>query len=103
MKYIAVVIALAGCAASPESIEPVAVSSSAYSGASCRVVASERSRADAALSDLYVKQRETAELDAGGVLMLGLPVGSMYGGDVEPEIAALKGQIEAMDARLAGC
>ena len=49
-----------------------------------------------ALAIASAKQRETSNNDALGVFLLGLPLGSMSGGDVAPEVAELKGQVEAV-------
>ena len=40
-----------------------------------------------------------------GVIFLGLPTGSMSGGNIAPEIARLKGEIEAVNRaqRIKGC
>jgi hypothetical protein len=41
--------------------------------------------------------------DAVGVLLIGVPVSSLTGGDVSGQIALEKGKIAALDARLLGC
>lgn len=71
---------LAGCATHPDNIKPVS-----YAGAKC--TAADRARL-AALSD---EQKRTAKNDTIGVLLLGVPVGSMAGKNHKDEIAWLKG------------
>jgi hypothetical protein len=41
--------------------------------------------------------------DAVGVLLIGVPVSSLTGGDVSGQIALEKGKIAALDARLLSC
>lgn len=48
----------------------------------------------ARLQALTAQQNKTANNDALGVFLIGLPLGSMSGGDAETEIALLKGRCE---------
>lgn len=73
-------LVMASCATHPDRIEPVA-----QAGASC--TEADRKR----LAELVAEQRRAANTDAFGVLMIGLPIGSMNGPDHEDEIARLKG------------
>lgn len=93
------VIALAACAASPEDIAPVEMSSSAYAGTSCANVRADRAVAMTRLTALYGEQRQARTNDTIGVIILGVPTASLTGGDRATEIGALKGQIAAMDRR----
>lgn len=70
---------MAGCASAPSNIKPV------HTGETCTPAKRQR------LAELSKIQGKTAMDDAGGVLMLGLPVGSMAGNDHSEEIARLKG------------
>ena len=72
--------ALSACATPPGRIKPIA------SSAPCS--AADRTR----LADISKVQASTATNDALGVFLIGLPVGSMGGGDHEAEIATLKGR-----------
>lgn len=69
---------LAGCATPPGRIKPAA-----YAG-NCPANAEQR------LAELSSVQQSAATNDALGVFLIGLPVGSMGGGDHEAEIARLK-------------
>ena len=80
----AIAAALAGCATPPERIKPTA-----NDGQPC--TAADRQR----LEELSKVQKATANNDAVGVFLIGLPMGSMAGKDHEAEIAALKGRCEA--------
>ena len=42
-------------------------------------------------------------VDAVGVFLIGVPVSSLTGGDVSGHIAASKGKILALEARMTGC
>ena len=103
MRMILLALALAACAASPDKIPPVAMSSSAYANGSCATVNAERNSAAIQLASLTQAQTDARFEDTVNVILWGLPTATLNGKDREPEIAALKGQIAAMDARLANC
>jgi len=44
----------------------------------------------------YAQQNQARSNDAVGVFFIGLPVSSMSGGNIAPQIATLKGQQEAV-------
>ncbi len=71
---------LASCATPPEKIAAIP------SNQACTAADKER------LAFLYNKQQQTAQSDAMGVFLVGLPLGSMGGGNNEAEIATLKGR-----------
>lgn len=75
---------LGSCATHPDQIKPAA-----YSGKPC--TAADRAR----LAKLTEEQARTANKDAAGVFLIGLPVGSMGGQDHKKEIARLKGSCRA--------
>jgi hypothetical protein len=88
--------ALAGCAQTPEEVRAAYMSPVGYSGLSCRQLGEEQARVNAALAGASAQQNQTRSNDVAGWLLLGLPVGSMSGGNVAPEIANDKGQLEAV-------
>lgn len=94
-------LALAACAAAPEDVAPITMSSSAYAGASCGAIRAERAAATVRLASLFEDQRTARNNDVVSVIILGIPAASLSGADRSNEIAALKGQIAAMDGR--GC
>lgn len=73
---------LAGCATPPGRIQGVKNSGPCTSEDKAR------------LAVLTKQQQKTANGDALGVFLIGLPVGSMGGNDHEAEIALLKGRCE---------
>lgn len=74
----AAVAALSACATHPDRIQPAAYA------ADCPPNAAQR------LAELTAEQKRAANTDAIGVLMIGLPLGSMSGPDHKDEIAKLK-------------
>jgi starvation-inducible outer membrane lipoprotein len=99
LKRVAVAIAafgLASCAQAPEEVRPAYVSSVAFDSWNCRQLGEEQARLQTALVAASTQQNQTRSNDVAGWLLLGLPVGSMSGGNVAPEIANYKGQIEAV-------
>lgn len=98
----AAALALAACAQSPASIPPVSMGA-AYDGISCQRAGGERQAAASALAALSSKQQGAVTGDAIGVLLLGVPVASLTGGDVSGQIALEKGKVAALDARLLAC
>lgn len=95
--------ALAACAQSPDAIAPVAMPGGMYDHLSCQSAGAERARVAQTLAGLESLQRSTAASDAVGVFLIGVPMGSLTGGDKAGQIAAEKGKALALDARLARC
>ncbi len=89
-------VVLAGCATAPENIEPAYVSEAIYQDRSCEQLGQEQNRLASELSYAADEQRRAARDDAAGVFFLGLPVASMSGRDATPEIARLKGELQAI-------
>ena len=87
---------LCGCAATPESIIPSYVSTLNYTNLSCEQLGEEEARVNAAYVTAAGQQNSARTNDTVGVLLLGLPVGSMTGENVAPEVANLKGQANAI-------
>jgi len=92
----AVASALAGCAAPPESIAPSYVSPISYNNFSCSDLAGESARVDAALVQASSQQEQAHGNDVVGVLLIGVPVSTLSGTNVAPQVASLKGQQEAI-------
>ena len=86
-----------GCAKSPESIAPSYISDVGYQSWQCQQLAEEDQRLAAALSTASAQQKNARTNDTVGVLLIGLPVSSMSGDNIAPEIARLKGEREAVN------
>src|SRR5262249_29165260 len=87
---------IGGCAKSPGSIQPAYMSPVAYAGLSCNQLKKEAARVQHALTEASMQQEETSDNDAAGILLIGMPVASFSGENIATQIAALKGEIEAV-------
>jgi len=87
---------LGGCAQSPEAIQPAYVSSIPFESWSCDQLGQEQSHLDSALATASVQQSQARTNDVVGVLLIGLPVSSMSGENIAPQIARLKGEQDAV-------
>lgn len=96
------ILSLTACAPGPDAIAPIPMGG-AYAAADCRTAADALARERATLAALENRQRGAAAGDTIGVLLLGLPVSSMTGGDVSGQIAAAKGTVIALESRLSAC
>ena len=86
-----------GCAPTPESIQPAYVSYVPYLSWSCQQLGEELFRLHAALATASGQQNTARSNDVAGVIFLGLPVGSMSGQSIAPQIARYKGEQEAVN------
>jgi hypothetical protein len=90
------VLSLAACAQSPESIQPAYVSSIPYEAWTCKQLGDEQYHIADALTRASTQQQNAHSNDVAGVLLIGLPVSSLSGENIAPQIALLKGQQEAV-------
>ena len=91
---------LAACAAKPENIQASYISPMTYDGYSCSQLLQESSRIESALVTASKKQNDARTGDTIGVILLGLPVSSLSGSAVAPEIAKLKGEKNTLQQTL---
>lgn len=99
MRKIATFAALCvvgACAPTPESIQPAYVSDIPYRSYTCDQLGEEGIRLQQALATASVAQSNARSNDTVGIILIGLPVGSMSGQSIAPQIALYKGQIEAV-------
>jgi hypothetical protein len=92
----AIVAGLAACAAPPEAIAPSYVSPISYNGLNCSDLSAEAARVDAALTQASQQQEQAHGNDVVGVLLIGVPVSTLSGTNVAPQVASLKGQQQAI-------
>ena len=85
-----------GCAKAPESIAPSYVSEVGYLHWDCSQLAEEDARLHSALSQASIQQENARTNDTVGIILIGLPVSSLSGDNIAPEIARLKGEREAI-------
>jgi hypothetical protein len=96
LTCVLVIAALAGCAQSPDSIQPAYVSTIPYESWTCQQLGGEHLHLSTALATASVQQESARSGDVAGIILLGLPVSSMSGGNIAPQIALYKGQQEAV-------
>ncbi len=101
----AVAISLSACAKHPDSIAATYVSQASFRGLSCGALAQESLRLNSVLSRASTQQENARTNDAIGILLIGIPVSTLSGDNIAPEIARLKGEQEALNRRMleAGC
>lgn len=105
---IAAMLMLAGCATAPDKIVAKTAAPDAYAGKTCEQLGADFVRVSTELDPLYAEQSKARSQDVAGVIVIGLPVGTMIRQDnVEREetIARLKGEREAILAaqKAGGC
>jgi hypothetical protein len=86
----------AACAPTPESIQPAYVSEVPFQSWTCQQLGEEQLRLGSALATASGQQNTARSNDVAGVIFLGLPVGSMSGQSIAPQIARYKGEQEAV-------
>ncbi len=70
----------------------------AYTNLSCPQLAQLHTTEKKKLDDLSKQQISAANGDAFGVFLVGVPIGSVIGGDKEGEVAVSKGKVSAMES-----
>lgn len=93
---LAAVLLSSGCATKPQNIAAAYVSEMGYMNYACEQLAQEQSRLVAALATESQAQLQARSNDTVGVIFLGLPVSSLAGSNRAPQIARLKGELEAI-------
>jgi hypothetical protein len=98
-------LCLCACAQSPEDIQPAYVSSIPYESWTCPQLVEEQQHLTEALATASAHQAQAHSNDIAGVVLLGLPVASMSGANMKPQIATMKGDQDAVRraSRKAGC
>jgi len=99
MRYLIVIAALlmvVGCAGRASSVSPVAVSTLEFKHLACEDTKALLSQKTAEQNALTRKQNNAATADAVGVFLILLPLGSVFGADVEGELAQVKGEVNAL-------
>jgi hypothetical protein len=87
---------LSGCATRANSVAPVSISSSDYNGISCGDARSQLETSRAKQNALARRQNNAALADTASVFLFLLPLGSVFGADVEGELAQSKGETLAL-------
>lgn len=88
---------LAGCAGRANSVAPMAIAATDYSGLSCDAARESLQTARDKVAALSRRQNNAALADTAGVVVLFLPLGSIFGGDVSGELSQAKGEQAALE------
>lgn len=100
--FLAIALLTAGCATPPDEIKPANVGGGEYTALSCDALGAEYMRVSSRLEPLISAQSSARSADVAGVILIGLPVGSMTASDSNEDrvrsIADLKGRQEAIKA-----
>jgi hypothetical protein len=96
-------LSLAGCATQPSQVVATYVSPSTYSSYSCKQIISERNRIVQKVDELSGVQKKKADNDAAamgiGIVLFWPALFALGGGsDVEPQLASMKGNYDALTA-----
>ena len=91
-------VLLTGCAKRPDAITPTVMPTTAFANLDCPELTAEHQKSTAALATVSKAQNSAATSDAVGVFLIGVPVSSLGGGDMEGQVAQRKGEIVAIDA-----
>ncbi len=93
---LALCLVLSGCAASPSDVGASYVSPVSYRTWTCQDLSDEFERVKSALAVAADRQDNARANDAVGVVLIGLPLGSLSGQGVAPEIGRLKDELQAL-------
>ena len=94
-------LALVACSPKPEKVKPVPMGDAAFSGLSCAQVRERRAVVKHEVDYLTNAQRNARRGDIVGVVLTGIQVARVAGGNVAKELAIAKGELAALDRR--GC
>jgi type IV pilus biogenesis protein CpaD/CtpE len=95
-----VALTLSGCAKQAVQIPAIPVAGAPYASFSCNQMSTERVRLGNELSNLSAAQSSAVTGDTIGVLLIGIPVSSMSGNDLEGQIGANKGAAQALELEI---
>jgi hypothetical protein len=90
-------IALAACSPKPGDVKPSFVDEGRFAGLSCQQVQSRRIIVRQNVEALSKAQRNARRGDVIGVILTGIPVVRVSGGNVAKDLAAAKGELEALN------
>ena len=90
---------LTSCAQAPEEVRPAYVSPVAYDGWNCHSLGEEQARLQGALTAASSQQYQTRSNDVAGWVFIGLPVGSMSGGNVAPRSPTTRARSKQFNRR----
>jgi hypothetical protein len=95
-----IAIAVSACSKPPQDIAAADVGDQGYSRLSCAQLHTNQITISQNLDTLSAEQRDARSGDTVGVLLLGLPLSRMSGGDKETQIAVTKGKLNAVNSAI---
>lgn len=96
LTALAAALCLSACAKAPDAIQAAYVEDFRFSASSCRQLADAYTQTTESLLQASNEQSSIRQKDTAGVLLVGIPVGSLANDDLEPRVAILKGEQEAI-------
>jgi hypothetical protein len=94
--FTAAAVSLGACAKAPDAIQATYVDDARFSASSCRQLAEAYTATTERLLQASNEQSSIRQKDTAGVLIAGIPLGSVMNDDLEPKVAALKGEQAAI-------
>ncbi len=91
---------LGACAKQTRDIPPAIVEPSLFIGGTCSELVAERAKRSQALVFAGLAQDQTSQDDRTRTLGVPTPMGTIFEGDHEAEVARLKGELRALNAQL---
>lgn len=91
---------LGACARPTSEIVAAAADPAMFEGMTCSQLVGQRARRSQALIFAGMAQDQVSADDGMRTLGVPTPVGTLFDGDREPEVARLKGELHAVDAQL---
>lgn len=96
----ALVLVLGGCAKQTRDIEAAAVDPAIFVGATCSQLVAERAKRSQALIFAGLAQDQVSADDRVRTFGAPTPMGTLFEGDREDEVARLKGELHAANAQM---
>ncbi|MEM7241518.1 MAG: hypothetical protein AAF429_04985 [Pseudomonadota bacterium] len=100
ISLVTAAVLLAGCATPPAKVQALQVSTAEYDDMNCRQLRTVKSTWEQNVAALSEQQQKARTGDTIGVILIGIPTGSLSGGDVETQLAQAKGHLNAVNSVL---
>lgn len=89
-------LVLSACAPEPGSIKAIPQDNSAFMKMACPDLFTAYQGAQVEMDGLYTAQSGKRTTDTAGVILIGLPLGSMTSDNLETKIGVIKGRLDAI-------
>ena len=91
---------ISGCATRASGVAPLAISATDYSNMSCADARGTLQTTRDRVNALSRRQNNAAIADTAGVFLALIPIGSIFGANVEGELAQAKGEQAALERHI---